>query len=171
GRYLQCDPLGIAGGYNLYAYVTNPLTGVDILGLTGPYGTDPKTGNTDHRVGRPTHQIQRPTKPVSLPSTKKVKIDMDEVISGHTRTGDRYVQGVKAGKEVPKDLFPDDMNEKQIRSAILDAYAHSKIITSQGARGERVMVRGITKDGMIIEMWVNKETKMIETAYPKGWEK
>jgi RHS repeat-associated protein len=34
GCYLQCDPLGIAGGYNLYAYVSNPLTGVDILGLT-----------------------------------------------------------------------------------------------------------------------------------------
>jgi hypothetical protein len=30
---LQCDPLGIAGGYNLYAYLANPLTGVDILGL------------------------------------------------------------------------------------------------------------------------------------------
>jgi RHS repeat-associated protein len=34
GCYLQCDPLGIAGGYNLYAYLANPLTGVDILGLT-----------------------------------------------------------------------------------------------------------------------------------------
>jgi RHS repeat-associated protein len=33
GCYLQCDPLGIAGGYNLYAYLANPLTGVDILGL------------------------------------------------------------------------------------------------------------------------------------------
>jgi RHS repeat-associated protein len=33
GRYLQCDPLGIAGGYNLYAYLGNPLTSIDILGL------------------------------------------------------------------------------------------------------------------------------------------
>jgi RHS repeat-associated protein len=35
GCYLQSDPLGIAGGTNLYAYLTNPLTDVDILGLKG----------------------------------------------------------------------------------------------------------------------------------------
>jgi RHS repeat-associated protein len=34
GCYLQSDPLGIAGGSNLYAYLANPLTDVDILGLT-----------------------------------------------------------------------------------------------------------------------------------------
>jgi RHS repeat-associated protein len=33
GRYLQSDPWGIAGGYNLYAYRTNPLLHVDVRGL------------------------------------------------------------------------------------------------------------------------------------------
>jgi RHS repeat-associated protein len=33
GRYLQCDPEGIAGGLNLYAYTENPLVQVDIRGL------------------------------------------------------------------------------------------------------------------------------------------
>ncbi len=33
GRYFQPDPLGIAGGEDLYAYAANPLVDVDILGL------------------------------------------------------------------------------------------------------------------------------------------
>ena len=33
GRYIQSDPLGIAGGINLYAYAPEPTTTVDIDGL------------------------------------------------------------------------------------------------------------------------------------------
>jgi RHS repeat-associated protein len=33
GRYLQSDPLGVAGGINLYGYTPRPLNSVDIRGL------------------------------------------------------------------------------------------------------------------------------------------
>lgn len=33
GRYIQSDPLGLAGGHNLYAYCANPLADVDTRGL------------------------------------------------------------------------------------------------------------------------------------------
>src|SRR5690606_25243547 len=33
GRYLQCDPMGQAGGVNVYAYPANPLVSVDVFGL------------------------------------------------------------------------------------------------------------------------------------------
>ncbi|WP_175942332.1 RHS repeat-associated core domain-containing protein [Burkholderia pyrrocinia] len=33
-RYLQSDPIGQSGGVNVYAYTTNPLVQVDVLGLS-----------------------------------------------------------------------------------------------------------------------------------------
>lgn len=56
------------------------------------------------------------------------------------------------------------MSPKQIERAIIEAYSNIKVLKSQD---ERILGRG-TSDNMIIEIWVNKVTKKIETAYPKG---
>lgn len=61
-----------------------------------------------------------------------------------------------------RDVFTN-MNEKGVLTAIEQAYAGAKILHEQG---ERVLLSGITKTGMIVEMWFNNLTKVIETAYP-----
>ena len=54
GRYLQTDPLGVAGGVNTYAYAPNPLVQVDVLGLAHD-GVTPPT----HASGTPPTATER----------------------------------------------------------------------------------------------------------------
>lgn len=104
------------------------------------------SGNQDPNKMKP--------KSVNLPSWKKVSLDMEHILSGHTAGGSRASN--------IKDLFPSNMNNTQIKNAILNAYRYSEKIFTQG---DRVLVRG-TSGKLQIEMWVNTATKTIETAYP-----
>ena len=83
---------------------------------------------------------------------------MVHILDRHTATGRTAVQsGIK-------DLFPDHMTPKQIENAIKEAYSNAKRLQTQG---ERIKVIGESSIGKI-EIWVNKVSKTIETAYPKG---
>ncbi|MFS9065819.1 EndoU domain-containing protein [Streptococcus timonensis] len=84
---------------------------------------------------------------------------MTHIMDMHTKCGDVAKQSGK------KDLFPENMTERQIKKAILEAYSKAKRIRTQSGDSNKVLVRG-QADGMTIEMWVNKATKLIETAYP-----
>jgi len=121
----------------------------------------------EYGIGRMAGRIiTRPIKPVNLPSSSKVTVDMVEVTTGHMAGGGRAAQNAaeKAAK-ASKDMFPDWMTPAQVEREILDAYTHSEIVRAQG---ERAFLRGVTKDGTVIEMWFNRITRIIETAWPKG---
>ena len=94
-------------------------------------------------------------KSVNLPALKSLTIDMKHILSGHVAGGSR-VSSIKT-------LFGSNLSSKQIENMIKTAYKNGKKLKTQG---DRFKVVGQAEDGTLIEMWVNKVTKVIETAYP-----
>jgi len=86
---------------------------------------------------------------------------MEEVISGRTSGGQR------AEQSQIKDLFPDGMNSNAIETEIRRAYGNTKQVGSPQFDGvnTRIKLQGKGKNG-VIEMWFNKSTRTIKTAYP-----
>jgi len=62
---------------------------------------------------------------------------------------------------VGKDIFPKYMNNEMVEKAVREVYRFGEKIETQG---DKVLMRG-QSDGLIIEMCVNKVTKIIKTAY------
>jgi uncharacterized protein RhaS with RHS repeats len=60
GRYLQPDPLGHAGGINLFSYPANPLVDVDLRGLVHRKKTAKDAGGAQSSSKRPTEKDKRP---------------------------------------------------------------------------------------------------------------
>jgi len=94
-------------------------------------------------------------KSVSLPALKSLTVDMTHILSGHVKGGSRV--------STMKTLFDSNLSPKQIENMVKAAYKNAKKLKTQG---NRVKVVGQSDNGTVIEMWVNKATKVIESAYP-----
>jgi hypothetical protein len=94
-------------------------------------------------------------KAVNLPAIQSADIDLDHIVEGHTEGGPR------AG--TAKTLFPSGWTKDDIERAVLAAYSAGKRV---GTQGSRVKVVG-DSGGITIVMWVNIESRRIETAYPE----
>jgi RHS repeat-associated protein len=97
----------------------------------------------------------RVTKAVNLPSWRTVAIDVQHIASGHMKGGARVSEA--------KALFPERMSKAQVEKAVREAYRFGQKIATQG---DRVLLEGITRDGLKIRLWLNKLTKVVETAFP-----
>ena len=73
GRYIQSDPLGIAGGINLYAYAPEPTTTVDIDGLMPGCGGASGSGTKPISNGSPKEDTKVPyfTSPYAAKARKR----------------------------------------------------------------------------------------------------
>jgi RHS repeat-associated protein len=93
-------------------------------------------------------------KAINLPSWSKIAVDKAHIFERHV-PGAKYSAG--------RSVFPATMGEKGIMQAIRQAYENGNKVGVQGT--DRVMLRG-QGGGLTIEMWFNKATRTIETAYP-----
>ncbi|NPU93026.1 MAG: hypothetical protein HPY82_14050 [Gammaproteobacteria bacterium] len=95
GRYVQSDPIGLAGGVNVYAYVeNNPLIFQDEHGLAGGRGERGATGGSS---GRGTGNQYKHCRPHPTDPTK--------IICRHHQTGKDII------KPKPAD-FPQDRSKR-----------------------------------------------------------
>lgn len=96
GRYVQPDPIGIAGGYDIYAYAHNPLAIVDIDGLHSKKDTDgptseatnnkkPQGESTESKHPRPV--LDKPLSAMSPEECKMFCLDLANHINEKMRSG------------------------------------------------------------------------------------
>ncbi len=76
GRFTQHDPIGLAGGINLYQYAPNALGWVDPLGLSRRCKTDKKPNKPDFYVGPAGPSATMPSTAYRYMSTKFAKQTM-----------------------------------------------------------------------------------------------
>ena len=130
--------------------------------ITGGNAVVPK-----YEVQRPRytfpHSKSRGNLKTNRPSVKKVTLDMDHIMSGHSSGGNRGPN---------KDRFPSWMTPVLIEQAIRFAYKNAEKAGAMqyswqnGVEMVRQFFRG-QWNGISIEFWFNHTLKMIETAWPK----
>jgi hypothetical protein len=79
---------------------------------------------------------------------------MVHIVERHTPSGP-----YSAGRSVFRE-----MSEEGIERAIREAYTYSERIAGEG---DRILLQG-SSGRLTIEMWFNRATRTIETAYPVG---
>jgi RHS repeat-associated protein len=93
GRFTQQDPIGLAGGLNLYQYAPNPLSWIDPLGLL-------KCGLTDNEVGDASNL------PVTKPGSKEWKQAVDMIRNNGSSKPNFRVADKSTAENLLKDSKP-----------------------------------------------------------------
>ena len=98
-RYLESDPQGIEGGRNLYAYTTNPLSEVDLLGLASSgrcKKCEPKATKKKQKADGKKKESNKDKKPAQLPKKKaKLKPEVSDAAGAELSDGTPMPPGTK----------------------------------------------------------------------------
>ena len=100
-----------------------------------------------------------------LPRFRNMRIDWSHLEDRHLTSGRTATARRQAGDR--NDEWPNEMNRQDIARSIRQAYDNRTWVSRSGD-SNRFRVRGQNDAGDVIEMWVNRRTNTIETAYPLG---
>jgi nicotinate-nucleotide pyrophosphorylase len=98
----------------------------------------------------------------SLPSVRKISIDIEHIFSGHAKGGAWLAQGKKTDA-----IWPDNMKPKDIEKAVKTAYQGAKIVERRIEPNGTYTLKLIGEfDWYKVEMWLHLADNRIGSAYP-----
>ena len=119
--------------------------------VVGPPITEP---------GPPAEPLQA-GRPADLPSWNNATIDWEHVFDGHW-DGTPLARGANPRRVGNNTMF-NGLTKEQIQRVVRGAYG--AVDEKLQTQDDRILVRG-AYGGWVVEFWVNKATREIETAYP-----
>jgi RHS repeat-associated protein len=125
GRYIESDPLGTAGGVNLYAYAANPTCAVDLLGLTTCPRPSQSATPPSATKDPPAERVAHPSEPDAVAGTPP-----HDPHPTHVADDNRAFPGLRRGGEdvdphanKVRDVMSGPVNRERRRAEVRDLVA------------------------------------------------